>query len=309
MTKEISARPAIRDTNDNVRSTAWLLVGIVLVLAVASTLYHLGAIDRAVSGSTSSPDVDSASSSATPKLLSGTPGLAEQAQRSIVQFDWMIGKNPYEVLNDRRFKNAFKGISRNEWKKITDLIAVASKITFQNGYYVGSGCKAHMCGSDMAAFAISKATGRGDMTYQETVDFNSNKTAVRNFSWPDIPIASTPLADWARSSGVDVSGASESDTRPEAVFQTSFDCSKANSHTARLICSDAELADNDVKLAEVFAQAKAAASDQGAFKERVRREWNYREQTCHDKDCLMRWYADQLVMLKEIAMTGNVSSD
>jgi len=78
-----------------------------------------------------------------------------------------------------------------------------------------------------------------------------------------------------------------------ATYPTSFDCAKARSDSEHLVCGDAELAADDVELAALYAKAKAVATDQSAFKEHVRQKWNYRERTCHDRDCLAQWYADQ----------------
>ncbi len=94
-----------------------------------------------------------------------------------------------------------------------------------------------------------------------------------------------------------------------ASYVTSFDCSKARSDAEHLICSDPELAADDVELARIYAKAKAAATDQAAFKERIRQQWNYRERNCHDRDCVARWYADQKVALTQIAETGNVANN
>ncbi|RKR36205.1 hypothetical protein [Paraburkholderia sp. BL17N1] len=91
-----------------------------------------------------------------------------------------------------------------------------------------------------------------------------------------------------------------------ASLAPSFDCSKARSDAEHLICSDPELASDDVALASIFVMAKAAVVDQTGFKERVRRQWNYREQNCHDRECLLRWYADQKAALSQIAQTGRL---
>ena len=96
---------------------------------------------------------------------------------------------------------------------------------------------------------------------------------------------------------------------PSPALQTSFDCSKAQSDAEHLICTDVELAADDVELASIYARAKAAATDQAAFKERTHAEWNYREQSCHDRDCLVSWYADQKTVLQQIADTGNARGD
>ncbi|MEX3953040.1 hypothetical protein AB4Y40_35480 [Paraburkholderia sp. EG287B] len=84
------------------------------------------------------------------------------------------------------------------------------------------------------------------------------------------------------------------------ILRTSFDCAKARSDAEHLICSDAELAAADLDLANLFASAKAAATDQVAFKEHTREQWNYRERSCHDRDCLVQWYANQHQWLTSI---------
>ncbi|MEZ2352208.1 lysozyme inhibitor LprI family protein [Caballeronia sp. RCC_10] len=86
----------------------------------------------------------------------------------------------------------------------------------------------------------------------------------------------------------------------------SFDCAKAKSDAERLICSDGDLASRDVELASLFVKAKAAVIDKSAFKERTRQQWNYRENVCHDRDCLVRWYVDQQAALSHIADTGRI---
>ncbi|ADG14236.1 hypothetical protein BC1002_0128 [Paraburkholderia atlantica] len=86
-------------------------------------------------------------------------------------------------------------------------------------------------------------------------------------------------------------------------IKTSFDCAKARSDAERLICNDTELAAADIELASLFASAKSTATDQDAFKEHARVQWNYRERNCHDRDCLTQWYATQRQWL-----TGIVSN-
>jgi uncharacterized protein len=80
-----------------------------------------------------------------------------------------------------------------------------------------------------------------------------------------------------------------------------FDCSKAKSIPEYLICHDPELAASDRDLASVYQLAKVAALDKTAFAERTRKQWNYREKNCHDKECLVAWYAYQKNVLTKIA--------
>nr|WP_155625821.1 hypothetical protein [Burkholderia vietnamiensis] len=91
------------------------------------------------------------------------------------------------------------------------------------------------------------------------------------------------------------------------VQQTSFDCSKAKSIPEFLICHDPDLAAADRDLADTYRQAKEAAVDKTAFNNRTRRQWNFRERNCRDKDCLMSWYAYQKRVLSKIAQTGDAA--
>ncbi|VVE14559.1 putative lipoprotein [Pandoraea commovens] len=90
--------------------------------------------------------------------------------------------------------------------------------------------------------------------------------------------------------------------------QASFDCTKAKSIPEYLICHDPQLAASDRELASIFQQAKLAVQDQAAFTERTRKQWNYREKNCRDKDCLIAWYEYQKNTLTKIAQTGDVSA-
>jgi len=87
-------------------------------------------------------------------------------------------------------------------------------------------------------------------------------------------------------------------------YKTSFDCSKAKSDAEHLICSDQDLATNDLALSGIYLTAKAAATDQAALREMTRQAWNYRERNCHDRDCLMAWYQKQQNIYLQIASTG-----
>lgn len=89
-------------------------------------------------------------------------------------------------------------------------------------------------------------------------------------------------------------------------YPTSFNCDAAKSTPETLICSQAELAQKDRELAILVEQARAAVSDKKSFKDRLRRQWNYREKNCIDIDCLNDWFTYQKNILMQIAATGNV---
>jgi len=82
-------------------------------------------------------------------------------------------------------------------------------------------------------------------------------------------------------------------SQPVATLAASFDCTKAHSTSEMLICGDPKLAELDKNLAMLYAQAKAAAPDKQVFANTTRQNWNWREQNCRDKACLVSWYADQ----------------
>jgi 23S rRNA G2069 N7-methylase RlmK/C1962 C5-methylase RlmI len=55
-------------------------------------------------------------------------------------------------------------------------------------------------------------------------------------------------------------------------------------------------------------KARAAAQDQAAFSDRIRKQWNYREKNCKDKACLTSWYAYESDIMTKIAKTGDVNA-
>ncbi|WP_321877324.1 lysozyme inhibitor LprI family protein [Burkholderia cepacia] len=98
-----------------------------------------------------------------------------------------------------------------------------------------------------------------------------------------------------------------SDAAASPLQQTSFDCAKAKSIPEFLICHDPDLAASDRDLAATYQQAKDAVIDKAAFVERTRKQWNFREKNCRDKDCLTSWYAYQKRVLTKITQTGDVN--
>ncbi|MFV8631150.1 DUF4236 domain-containing protein, partial [Ralstonia pseudosolanacearum] len=297
LTVEVTPRPAIKAGNDFVSLKA---IGAATLILVASA--YAVFVPTHQSNDQNAPAAQTAASTDTP--IVATAPAAITSNRPDTAFGWLAGKYPSDVVNDHRFRAAFNGISRGDWKKIAErlLVANAAGIQSKDGYLVGAGCMAHACSSDQAAFAINEATGKGDLIFFETPG-SSNDIVVRKYQWPGLPIDKTPLADWAQKSEVNIRANVTASPAPS--MQTSFDCSKARSDAEHIICSDPELAADDVELAVIYAKARAVAKDPVAFRERTRAQWNYRERQCHDRECLARWYADQKVVLSEIANTGD----
>lgn len=93
-----------------------------------------------------------------------TPTAPANASRSGTDFSWLVGKYPSDVVNDSRFRKAFRNISRLDWREIAERLAVTNSAGIQSkdGYLFGQGCQAHSCNTDQAAFVINEATGKGD---------------------------------------------------------------------------------------------------------------------------------------------------
>ena len=302
LVSEISPRPALPNIQDNVQRNATIFAGITAALALVAACFYLANTGSQTlpSGANSTASDDRAKNQNKPAAQISSPAPSH----SEIDFTWLVGKPPSDAVKDRRFKAAFNGVSAAAWKKIADRLTVSNVggVQVKDGYYFGAGCKAHFCDSDIAAFAINQVIGKGDVIYKETTDYNSNEAVAKGFIWTDLPIDATPLAAWAISNNMSSSTAapSQSSSVPNKSFPTSFNCNQAGSDVERLICSDQELAERDVELATVFAEAKAHALDQTTFKERARKAWNYREKNCHDRECIARWYSDQKAALKEM---------
>nr|MDW3657815.1 DUF4236 domain-containing protein [Paraburkholderia terrae] len=314
---EVTPRPAVHAGNDHVPlKAAGFSVVIVVAAAYGLFVYPLqaslrGGVEQATHQPETVTPATANSNVAKPGMLTAA---ADNGGHQVEDFGWLVGKYPSEVVNDKRFRSAFSGISRAEWKKVAERLVVTNSagIQLQDGYLVAQGCKERACNTDQAAFAINVTTGKGVIIVKETPG-SSDTSFTRAYQWPDQAVSATPLASWSQEKGAATSGdAPKATVVPPAApmaptQQTSFDCSKARSDAEHIICSDAELASDDVRLAEIYAKAKAAANDPAAFRERTRAQWNYREQQCHDRECLVRWYTDQKVALTEIAATGRLT--
>ena len=89
----------------------------------------------------------------------------------------------------------------------------------------------------------------------------------------------------------------------EMRVEPSFDCSKANSPSEKLICSDNELATEDNELFKLYKKAKAKSNDPVAFKAESVDAWKAREGYCKDKDCLLEWYSRRKAYYQDILNT------
>jgi len=87
-----------------------------------------------------------------------------------------------------------------------------------------------------------------------------------------------------------------------------FNCAKGHSKNEQLICNDPELAKIDYELSLIYAQAKLMTHNSAAFKKTNNEEWLWREKNCHDKNCLLQWYANRHNQLSQVLNKHGASS-
>lgn len=302
----VSPGPEFQIPADRTRLRLMILGGIVLVIVgFALSTKNASNVVALGKGEDSTPaKLTSHALTKADKFQKTTGGNPASDHTSVQQpdFSWLAGKHPSEVLKDVRFKSAFNAVSSGEWKKIAERLNVSdiNGIQFKDGYLVAEGCKAHFCDSDSAAFAINSATGKGVVVYRESNEGGGGAQRMRSFSWPGLSLTTTPLKAWLAANGASEPKSQTFNAPENSAWQkTSFDCANARSFAEKLICQDAELAQLDRELADEYAKTKLAARDQAALREHARQAWSYREYSCKDRECLIRWYIDEKVALKE----------
>ena len=72
---------------------------------------------------------------------------------------------------------------------------------------------------------------------------------------------------------------------PAPLIQASFDCSAASSDVERLICSDNQLAQLDIRVADMYRRGLAMVVDQNVFRGEQQVFLSDRD-ACMDKQCL-----------------------
>lgn len=115
---------------------------------------------------------------------------------------------------------------------------------------------------------------------------NASETA----SIPTSPAVSTPRAPAAPV-------ASNTTTGQQMTFSPSFDCAKASSGPERLICSNKELSEVDVQLAQIFRAAMNQTKDKASLK-REQTQWiRNKRDACSDSTAMLKVYQDRIAQL------------
>lgn len=204
--------------------------------------------------------------------------------------DKYIGKLPSDVVDDVSLNFQFKQLLGNSFEKFyKNISGVSSEVVLIGNYYFGAGCQAHSCGSEESAFVINKTNGQ----IVSLILSDGNKFSISGVN--DIKELPKPLDDWFVEKG-----GLHSTAKKESNVKVSFDCSKAKSDAEILICNDVDLSKLDSELAVLYRDAKQKTKCPSCFKEETNNAWKYRESNCHDKDSLIKWYADRTKSLNAI---------
>lgn len=85
----------------------------------------------------------------------------------------------------------------------------------------------------------------------------------------------------------------------QITWAPSFDCAKVSNGPERLICSNKELSEADVKLAQVYKAALKSASDKNALKQAQSAWLKNDRNACADVDCMLRVYNERISALSK----------
>ena len=123
-------------------------------------------------------------------------------------------------------------------------------------------------------------------------------------------LPSSNTAEVVRQAQANVTSQGNQETSPLAVepvpprIVPSFDCAKAYSPAEIAICNDDELATLDRELAQFYQQAKATTTDRETFARQTREAWEWRENNCFVKECLMNWYQERKAAMQQVIQNG-----
>jgi len=91
----------------------------------------------------------------------------------------------------------------------------------------------------------------------------------------------------------------DSQAFPQPTWAPSFNCVKASTKAERLICSNKELSESDVKLYQIYINALKASFDKETFR-KEQSNWRKNERdVCADIDCMLKAYNNRIKQLSQ----------
>lgn len=82
-------------------------------------------------------------------------------------------------------------------------------------------------------------------------------------------------------------------------FAPSFDCLKSNSGQDRLVCSDKNLSELDVKLSVLYSKARSNTAEKDTLKQEQLQWYKYQRNACADIECLSNAYQSRIFELSQ----------
>lgn len=140
-TVEVTPRPASHKGNDYVafKAAASAAVAVAAVCCTLTVYPHHAALHGETEQAMLQSDPTTQAAADTAGLVPAVATVAAaNATHPVQDFSWLVGKYPSDVVNDKRLRSAFNGVSRADWKKIAEWLAVTNSagIQWQDGYLV-----------------------------------------------------------------------------------------------------------------------------------------------------------------------------
>lgn len=111
-----------------------------------------------------------------------------------------------------------------------------------------------------------------------------------------VQTSNAPTSDSA-GEPIQASGSNQNQTSPQSSWAPSFDCSKVSNGPERLICSNQELSEADVQLAQVYKAALKRSADKGALKQEQSAWLKDERNACSDVESMLHVYRARIAEL------------
>jgi curved DNA-binding protein CbpA len=232
------------------------------------------------------------------------------------QYEPLIGANPEIFFSDTVLRSDLLQATGDQiFKEIRERMALADPMKVEQGeLLVIKGCMPHFCDNNNAILLINMGTigprfsyqyiyqkngsylwGGNDISYRGQND-SAAESLLNNYLEENHNAFRVKLKSGIQTYVPQDTGYNQSET----FSSPSFDCKKAKSVSEKLICSDSELSAKDVELSNLFNKAKSYSSNLKDFNKKQLEAWRYRESTCFDKECLLKWYKDMKVFYESL---------
>lgn len=103
------------------------------------------------------------------------------------------------AVDNATILSCFPSSLKKDRQEFAERLATVDPVVRRGIYFIGTGCKAHECGSEQAAWAINSTTGKGVAIIQTVDRMGSEEFSVYGAQIEQLP---PPLLEWAIQSGM-----------------------------------------------------------------------------------------------------------